>query len=411
MATQLSLSEAVGRIQPGQRVLMPPACGLPTALTEELGRQASRFAGDKLEVMGGYCLTTPPYLDERFAESFHYRTLHPAGAAAGALARGQASYVPMRYFDTLRLFARDGALSPDVLCVHVAPPDKQGRYSLGVSPSYPGPLARDAALVIAQVNPQMPRTLGCYLEEDDIDLLVHCDEPVLEYRTAAVGDRERQIAAHVASLVADGATLQTGLGSIPEALLGQLTDKRDLVLYSLLVDSALALFEAGAVRASAICEIMGSRQLFDFADSNPAVTMVGSDVVHAPAHLAGLPCFTSVLSAVEVDLSGQVNAESVGARAVGGIGGQLDFAMGAALNPEGTCIVALPARAGRNADHSRIVARLSEGAAVTTPRSLVQYVVTEYGVADLRGKSLTERAKALTAIAAPEFRQELSRWS
>jgi len=264
----------------------------------------------------------------------------------------------------------------------------------------------------------MPRTLGhCFLEADEIDVLVEHDEPLLTHRTATAGQVERRIAAYVADLIDDGSTVQAGLGGIPEALVGMLTHKRDLRLTSLLVSSARALFESGAIRGrpedTSICEIMGDAKLFAFAHDNPAVNMEHSGVVHDPRMIAQLPRFVSVISAVEVDLSGQANAEALGTRAVAGIGGQLDFAIGAAIAPDGICILALPSRAGARAgvagDKSRIVARLSDGAPVTTPRSLVTYVVTEFGVADLRGKSLVERKKALVEIAAPEFREDLER--
>lgn len=412
MPIRESREAAIARIKPGQRVLVPPACGLPQALVHELGRQAQRFQA--LEVVGGYLIGSAPYVEERFAAHFHYRTFHPGGEAAKALARGQASYVPMRYFDALHLFSQRGPLPADVVLIQVAPPDARGRYSLGVSPSYPLPLAKQAPLVIAQLNTQMPRTLGhCFLEADEIDVLVEHDEPLLTHRTASAGEVERCIAAYVADLIDDGSTLQAGLGGIPEALVGMLTHKRDLRLTSLLVSSARALFESGAIRGrpedTSICEVMGDARLFEFAHDNPAVNMEHSGVVHDPRMIAQLPRFVSVISAVEVDLSGQANAEALGTRAVAGIGGQLDFAIGAALAPDGICILALPSRAGARRNKSRIVARLSEGAPVTTPRSLVTYVVTEFGVADLRGKSLVERKKALVEIAAPEFREALER--
>ncbi len=410
MPTCESLEAAIARIQPGHRVLVPPACGLPQALVEELGRQASRFSN--LDVVGGFLIGNAPYVDPRFAANFHYRTFHPGGEAAKALSRGQASYVPMRYFDALHVYSQRGPLPAHVVLIQVAPPDASGRYSLGVSPSYPLPLAKQAPLVIAQVNARMPRTLGpCFLEAHEIDVLVEHDEPLREYRTAHVGDVEARIAAYVADLIEDGSTIQAGLGGIPEALVGKLKHKRNLRLTSLLVSSARALYESGAMSPrpedSSVCEIMGDASLFAFAHNNRAIHMQHSGVVHDPRFIAQLPRFVSVISALEVDLSGQANAEALGERAVAGIGGQLDFAMGAALAPGGSCILALPSRGGRNDERSRIVSRLAEGAPVTTPRSLVQRVVTEYGVADLRGKNLQERKRALIDIAAPEFRAGL----
>ncbi len=407
-----SLAEAVFKIRDGQRVLVPPACGLPMAFAQELAEQAARFRD--LTILGGILIPKAPFVSEEFKGNFRFVSCHTGGFVREALARKQASYVPLRYFDTIAAFSPGGPLAADVVVVHVAPSDSKGRYSLGVSVSYPLPVARKAPLVIAQLNPQMPRTLGnSFLSEDEIDILVEADEPVVAYEASRAGKVEEQIARHVAGLVPDGATLQTGIGAVPEALLGFLKDKKDLRLYSLLVDSALELYEAGSVRkgpeGSRICEIMGSQKLFRFVHENPDVFMEDSSVIHDPRKICRIPRFVSVLSALEVDLTGQVAAESLGPKMVAGVGGQLDFAIGTSLAEDSVCIVALPSRGGRDGDQSRIVEKLQGGAAVTTSRSLVRFVASEYGVADLWGKDLDQRARALTKIAAPEFRESLEK--
>lgn len=410
---QVDLADALSRLKPGMRVLVPPGCGLPVSLVEELGRQADHLA--PLTVIGGIALSEAPYLREEFADKLHFVSYHAGGPTRAAIARGQGRYVPLRYRETLEAFSPGGSLAADAVIVHCAPPDRKGRYSLGVSVSYPLPVARLAPLVIAQINPKMPRTLGdAFLEEDEIDVAVEVDEPLLTYRASVPDEVAAGIAGKIADLVEDGSTVQVGIGAVPEALLGFLKNKRDLQLYSLLVDSALELFESGALAqgepAARICEVMGSERLFEFVHENPLIEMAHSGMIHEPAEIARLPGFVSVISAIEVDLSGQVAAESVGPKPVAGIGGQLDFAMGAAMNSEGRTIVALPSRGGRDASRSRIVATLSGGAAVTTPRSLIDYVVTEHGIADLRGKDLDARARRLIGVAAPEFREELE-WS
>ncbi|MBI2544262.1 MAG: acetyl-CoA hydrolase/transferase family protein, partial [Candidatus Rokubacteria bacterium] len=273
--------------------------------------------------------------------------------------------------------------------VHAAPPDRHGYLSLGVSVSYPLPAARQAPLVIAQVNPQMPRTLGnAFLHRSQIDCWAEADSPLVEYPPSPLGSVEREIAARVARLIPDGATIQLGIGSIPQAIMEALGDKRALGVHSLLVDHMLPLIEKGVITNTRIGEVMGTRALFDFVHDNPLVRMEPSDIVHDPQVVGRIQDFISINSALEVDLSGQVNAESVGARQLAGIGGQFDFVLGAARAPGGAAIIALPST-GKAGQISRIVARLGAGAGVTTPRYLADWVVTEHGEARLTGLSTT----------------------
>jgi len=300
--------------------------------------------------------------------------------------------------------------------VHATPPDRHGYLSLGVSVSYPLLAAREAPLVIAQVNPRMPRTLGnAFLHRSQIDCWAEADSPLVEYPPAAVGPVEREIAARVARLIPDGATIQLGVGSIPQAIMEALGEKRDLGVHSLLVDSVLPLIEKGVITNARktlhpgrmdIGEAMGTRTLFDFVHNNPMVNMEPSDIIHDPQVVGRIRDFISINSAFEVDLAGQVNAEMVGPRQLTGIGGQFDYVLGASRAPGGASIIALPST-GKGGAVSRIVARLGEGASVTTPRYLADWIVTEHGAVRLTGLDGAERARALVGLADPKFRDEL----
>jgi acyl-CoA hydrolase len=413
---KLTLSDAVGRLRPGHRVLLPPGCAEPAAVIQELCRQAERLA--PLTLMGGLLLGEYPFLRQEYAGAFRWATWQLMPPAVPAWERGQAEFVPARYFDAVSLFGRGGPWAPDAVIVHTSPPDRHGYLSLGVSVSYPLPAAREAPLVIAQVNPRMPRTLGnAFLHRSQIDCWAEVPSPLIEYAPAAVGAVERRIAARVAGLIPDGATIQIGVGSIPQAIVEALGDRRDLGVHSLLVDHMLPLIEKGVITnirktlhpgRMDICEIMGTRRLFDFVHDNALVNMEPSDFVHDPQVVGRIRDFVSINSALEVDLAGQVNAESVGPRQLTGIGGQFDFVLGASRASGGVAIIALPSK-GKGGAVSRIVARLAEGAGVTTPRYLADWVVTEHGAARLKGLSTGARARALIGLADPEVREKLER--
>jgi 4-hydroxybutyrate CoA-transferase len=413
---EASLADAVGRLRAGMKVLLAPGCGDPGALVAEILRQADRLA--PLTLMGGLRLDDYPFAAAAYAGKIRFATWHMSPRLAEAAARGDVDFVPARYFDTVSLFAAGGPWAPDAVLVHAAPPDRGGYLSLGVSVSYTLPAARGAPLVIAQVNPRMPRTLGnAFLHRSQVDVWTGVDHPLLEYPPTPVGDVERRIAGFVADLVPDGATVQVGVGSIPQAVMEALGGKKDLGVHSLLVEHMLPLVRSGVITNARkrlhpgrmdVGEIMGTAALFEWSHQNPLVNMEPSDVVHDPEVVGALGDFVSVNSALEVDLLGQVNAESVDGRQVTGIGGQFDFVLGAARAERGRSIIALPATASRGT-RSRIVSRLAAGARVTTPRFLADYVVTEHGVAALRGKSDAGRARELLHIADPAFRDRIER--
>jgi len=411
-----SLADVVGHLRPGMKVLLPPGCGEPASLVAEICRQADRLA--PLTLMGGVHLGDYPFCRPELAGRITFVTWHMSPRLQEASRRGQVDFVPVRYFDVPGVFNRGGTWQPDCVVVHTAPPDVHGHLSLGVSVSVTLPAARLAPLVIAQVNPRMPRTLGnASLHRSQIDAWVEVEEDLLPYPPTVAGDTERALGRRIAELVPDGATVQVGIGAVPQAVLESLHGKRDLSLHSLLVDSAVGLCESGAVTSAAkpfhrgrmdIGEIMGTRRVFDFAHENPAINMESSEYVHDPGVVARLARFVSINSALEIDLTGQVTAESVGGRQVAGIGGQFDFVLGASRSAGGLSIIALPST-GRGGSVSRIVPRLTPGAAVTTPRYLVDWIVTEHGAARLRGLGERERAAALIAVAHPRFAEMLER--
>jgi 4-hydroxybutyrate CoA-transferase len=411
-----TVAGAVERLRPGMKVLLPPACGEPPALLAEIYRQADRLPD--LTLLGGIHLGDFGFARPERA-ALAAATWHMSPRLEDARRRGRVEYVPVRYFDVVTRFARGGTFAPDCVLVHTAPPDAHGYLSLGVAVGVALPAARTAPLVIAQVNPQMPRTRGnCWLHRSQVDAWVEVDEPLVEYPPPMVGEVERAIGRHVAPLVRDGATVQVGVGAIPQAVLEALGGHRDLALHSLLVDASVALVERGIVTAARkpfhrgrldIAEAMGTRRLFDFLHDNDRVNMESSAFVHDPDVVARLDGFVSINSALEVDLTGQVNAETLGDRQVAGIGGQFDFVVGASRARDGASIIALPSTGGRDGSLSRIVPRLAAGAAVTTPRYLADWVVTEHGTARLRGHGERQRAAALIAVAHPRFREELDR--
>jgi 4-hydroxybutyrate CoA-transferase len=362
-----------------------------------------------------------PFLQEGLEESFSFRTWQCAPRIRHLLKKGTVKYIPMRQGDAPFIFSPRGIWPIDVALVHLSPPDKNGYLSFGVSIGHSLPTALEAKLVIAEINDQMPRVLGnSFIHTSQIDYLVKTSRPLLEYpSTEKVGEVERKVGKYVADLIPDGATLQIGIGSIPDAVVQSLEGKRDLRFFAMGIDAMVDCVERGLVERSVgpgrqpkivITEVLGTKKLFDFVHENPLVegrpimTTIDSRVV------GQIEKFVSLLGAIEVDLSGQVNAETVGGKQISAIGGSFDFLQGALFSPQGRSIMAITS-ATPDGKNSRIVPQLPAGSAVTHPRHSIQYMVTEYGVADLRGKTLKERAEALTAIAHPHFREGLEKFA
>ena len=312
---------------------------------------------------------------------------------------------------------RSGALPVDVVFVQVSPPDANGRYRLGLAADYLQAAIERARVVVAEVNPDVPRTEGeTSLDPERVDFAVEAAEPPLEIPGSTPNETERTIAGYVAERVPDEAVLQFGIGTIPDAVCGALAGKRDLGIHSgLISDGVMDLIEAGAVTnrkkevdagVSIGGVLFGTRRLYEFADLNPKIELRSLDYTHAPAVIGRFGAFVSIQTAVEVDLTGQVNAETLGGIHIGAVGGANDFVRGAAGSPRGRSITALRSTTTKGTI-TRIVPKLQDGV-VTTTRSDVDLVVTEYGVAELRGRSLRERADSLIAIAHPDFRAALT---
>jgi 4-hydroxybutyrate CoA-transferase len=333
-----------------------------------------------------------------------------------AVEEGRASYTPCFFSELPRLF-RQRILPVDVVLMQVTPPDEEGYCSYGLSADYTQSAAESAKIVIAQMNRNLPRTAGVRIHLDALTWIVEQDAPLVEFAAPSFGEVERRIGEHIASLVPDGATLQLGIGAIPEAALLSLKNKRDLGIHTeMFSDGVAALAEAGVItnRRKTINPgkfvatfLMGSSTLYNFVHNNPAVEMHPVDYVNDPCIIGQHDDMISINSALQVDLSGQVNAEMIGHLQFSGTGGQVDFVRGASRSNGGKSIIAMPSTAARGSI-SRICRQLDEGAAVTTSRNDVHYVITEYGIANLRGKTLQQRAEALIEIAHPAFCASLS---
>ena len=358
-----------------------------------------------------------PHLAPEMAPHFRHRALFIGPNARKAVNEGRAEFVPVFLSDVPGLFER-GLLPLDTVLINVTPPDAHGFCSLGTSVEAMHAAIRAAKTVVAQFNSAMPRTLGdSFIHVSQIDLAVEVDVPPYEHAVGELGDVQRRIGEFVADLVPDGATLQLGIGGIPAATALALRDKRDLGIHTeMFTDAVVDLVEAGVITGArkernpgklVTAFLMGTKRLYDFVHDNPMVEMRPVDFTNDTHVIRGFSRMTAINSAIEIDLTGQVVADSIGPRMYSGIGGQMDFMRGAGLATEGRAIIALPSTAAGGAA-SRIVPFLQEGAGVITTRGHVRTVVTEWGVAELFGKTLGERARALIGIAHPDYREELT---
>jgi 4-hydroxybutyrate CoA-transferase len=406
---------AVRLIESGQTVFLSSGCGEPQELVDALIAERENFRN--LRLITGVQGSNTPYVAPEYAAHFRLATFMASGRIRQAIRAGYADHIPAPLSQIPRLL-REGIIPIDVAMVQVAPPDSDGNCSLGVSIAYAKAAVEAAKLVIAEVNVRMPRTLGdASIPISRIGVIVESDRDVLEVRASPVNDVLAVIGRHVASLVPERATMQIGVGATAEAIWSGLKDRQDLSVHSgSVADGVIDLIERGVVtnrfksldRGKLIVgQLIGTTKLYTYAHENPIFDMRQADYTHNPAVLARLNNFVSVNSALQVDLRGQINAETINGDQVAGVGGAIDFAYGATFAPGGHSIIALPSTAG-GGKYSRIVPKLDD-AVVTTPGTLVGYVVTEYGVADLRGKSLTARAEALLRIAHPIFKDVLSR--
>lgn len=410
----VSAERAVDVVKSGQRVFVHGACATPHVLLAALMNRAGALHDVKIAHLHTH--GAAPYLAPGMEGSFRHESLFTGANARAAVNDGRADYVPV-FLSEIPILFESGRMAIDVALLHVSTPDSHGYCSLGASVDVALSAARAARTVVAQINPQMPRTLGdAFIHADRIAFAVDVDAPLDEVLPPSISEEERRIGDLVSTFVEDGATLQMGIGSIPNAVLSALGDRRNLAVHTeMFSDGVVDLVERGVITGALnplhpgkliTSFLMGSQRLYDFAHDNPMVEMHPADYTNDTAIIRRNHRMVAINSAIEVDLTGQVVSYSIGSRIFSGVGGQVDFIRGAALAREGRPIIALPATA-MGGTASRITGLIKEGAMVTLTQAHVHYVVTEFGIAELYGKSLRERAQALIQIAHPSFRDDL----
>jgi 4-hydroxybutyrate CoA-transferase len=411
---RVSAAEALSCVQSGDRVVFAHACGEPLDLVDALVDRAPELR--HVEIVHMVAMGAGEYTKPEYSESFFHNSLFTGGSTREAVNSGCGDYVPVFFHEIPKLLC-EGYLPPDVALIHVSPPDAHGFCSFGISVDYTKPAAQVAKTVVAQVNPKMPRTHGdSFIHVSEIDSIVESKQDIIELQPPAIGPVEEAIGKHIAELVPDGACLQLGIGGIPDAVLLFLHHKNDLGIHTeMFSEGVVDLYNEGVVtnrrktlhRDKMVANfLMGTRRLYDFVDDNPAVNMFPVNYVNDPYIIGQNDNVVAINSAIQVDIMGQVVADTMGARQFTGIGGQVDFVRGAARSKDGKAIIALPSTA-KGGQISRIVAKIADGAAVTTHRADVDYVVTEHGAAHLRGRGLRDRAAMLIEIADPKFRDQL----
>ncbi|WP_291559324.1 MULTISPECIES: acetyl-CoA hydrolase/transferase family protein [unclassified Clostridium] len=410
----ISESEAADKIKNGYRVVIGHAAGEPKAVIDAMVRDSDKFSNIEIVHMIG--IGTGGYVKEEKEFNFKHNSLFAGSSTRNAIVDGRADFTPCFFSEIPKLF-REEYLKVNVAIIQISTPDEHGFCSFGVSNDYTKPAAECADIVIAEINPNMPRTLGdSFIHVKDIDYIVEVNYPLIEIKPSEIGEVEKAIGKNCAELIEDGSTLQLGIGSIPDAVLLFLKDKKDLGIHSEMIsDGVLELVESGVINNKkktlhkdkmVVSFFMGTKKFYNFIDNNPMIEMHPVDYVNDPCIIGKNDNMVSINSCIQIDLMGQVAAESMGLKQFSGVGGQVDFVRGANISNGGKSIIAMPSTAAKGTI-SRIVPFLEEGTAVTTSRNDVHYVITEYGIAGLKGKSLKERARALINIAHPNFRAQL----
>ncbi len=407
--------EAVKVIKSNDRVYIQMGAAPPQTLIKAMTARHEELRN--VEVCHLHLEGVAPYSDPALKDSFHVNSFFIGGNVRHTLTAGNGSYTPV-FLSELPLLFKHNIVPLDVALIQVSPPDKHGYCSLGVTIGATIAAIAAARHVIAQINPQMPRTHGAgIIHISELNTFVEVDEPILEHQVGIPTETEQKIGDYIAALIEDRSTLQMGVGNIPNAVLSRLGNHKDLGLHTeMFSDGVIDLIlkdvingnykEISPGRAMATF-LMGTRRLYDYVDDNPFVEMREADFVNDVYMIRQNPKTVAINSAIEVDLTGQVCADSIGTRMYSGVGGQMDFIRGASLSEGGKAIIALPSTTKRG--ESRITAFLKPGSGVVTTRAHVHYVVTEYGVANLYGKTIKQRVKALARIAHPDFSEQIVR--
>ncbi len=400
-------------VRSGDQIVLGHCAGVPVELTNELKNHADKLKD--VRVFHMVPLHDCWYCGPEWEGTFKHTTIFAGGPTRGSINEGRGDFIPC-FFSELPGRIRDGSIDSDVAFIMVSPPDEHGFMSYGISVDYTMQAAEKARVVVAEVNPKMPRTHGSFIHVSEVDYIVETDYDPIEIPLPQIGEIEEKIGSHIAGLIPDRATLQLGIGAIPDAVLHFLTEKKDLGIHTeMFSDGVVDLYEKGIVTNKynninpgkfVATFLMGTKRLYDFVNDNPAVLMKPVDYTNSVLVAGRLKNLISINSAIEVDLFGQVAADMIGPKQFSAVGGQVDFVRSAMHSEGGKSIIAFPST-GKNGTISRIVIRLNEGACVTTSRHDVDYIVTEYGIAHLKGKSNRERAEALINIAHPDFRDEL----
>lgn len=420
----VTADEAVKIIKSNDKIVIQPGCAAPLTLINSMVKRKDEL--ENVDIYHILIVGDLPYLQPGMEKHFRHKAFFIGGNARQAVNEGRADFIPIFLHEVTLLFKR-GIIVPDVALIHVSPPDEHGFCSYGIDTGNIKTPAEKSKCVIAQVNKQMPRGLGnSFIHVNKIDYIVEVDEPLKELpqvdpdASPEILEIYDRIGKNVADLIDDGATLQMGIGAIPDAVLKYLHDKKDLGIHTeMFSDGLIDLVLEGVVNGEKKTLhpgkliagfVLGTRRAYDFIDNNPIFEFHPQEYVNDPFIISQNKNMVAINSAIEVDLTGQVCADSIGTKFYSGIGGQVDFVRGAAHSEGGKPIIALPA-ATKDLKFSRIVPTLKPGAGVVTSRGDVHFVVTEYGIADLYGKSIQERAKALINIAHPKFRDELTEYA
>lgn len=402
-------------IKPGDRVFFSLASGEPRTLLQIMAKDYEYYRN--VEILNGIILSEHPLAKKGFDASFQCISFQNNTSMKVDYNEGRIDFLPIRYSDFSRVYSRRGTKPIDVVIIQLASPWSDGRFSLGASASLSYPAALNARTVVAEINEQAPRTYGpCSLSVNEIDFLIECSAPLVPYSEGQFNEVEQSIAKNVAELIPDGATIQIGIGNIPSAILHELKNKNDLGIHSgMLSDGMVELVERGVITNKKkniytgkliAGELIGTNKLFNFSHENPSVEIHPASVTHNSKLIGEIDNFIAINSALEVDLTGQINAEHVNGTQISSVGGQFDFVDGAYFSNGGKSIIALTSTAAKGRI-SRIVPVLPFGTPVTLPRYMTDIVITEHGVAQLKGKSNRQRAEALISIAHPDHQEQL----